>query len=179
MLLTHVSPSPHPLFSVPSNSTLPPFQPRKHHPGPPIPPFNARASKFHAIRSRLPPLNSHAACARFRLSRKPLATLHHLLDEHAHNTRLRAASTEQQLDCLCRRLADLQMEIDAYDIFHDIADALSQQQALFRAEAHNDALQLQSMYSVLHSESTFSSPSSISTPAHPAFVAFSLHRSLP
>ncbi|KAJ7224186.1 hypothetical protein GGX14DRAFT_557074 [Mycena pura] len=47
-----------------------PFRPRKRAPGPPLPRFNRRAVKFHAIHLRLPPLSSRAACARYRLGKK-------------------------------------------------------------------------------------------------------------
>ncbi|KAK7034900.1 hypothetical protein R3P38DRAFT_3493245 [Favolaschia claudopus] len=51
----------------------PPFRPRQpradtpHFPGPR---WNPRTAKFLAIRSKQPPLTSHAASARYRLGRK-------------------------------------------------------------------------------------------------------------
>ncbi|KAJ7032517.1 hypothetical protein C8F04DRAFT_654082 [Mycena alexandri] len=50
----------------------PPFRPRQRRAdAPPIPRWNPRAAKFLAIRDSQPPLTSRAACARFRLGRKP------------------------------------------------------------------------------------------------------------
>ncbi|KAJ7348576.1 hypothetical protein DFH08DRAFT_866182 [Mycena albidolilacea] len=53
---------------------IPPFQPRQRHRTTPIPAFNRRAAIFHGIRSRLPPLTSRAACARYRISIKTAAS---------------------------------------------------------------------------------------------------------
>ncbi|KAJ7025647.1 hypothetical protein C8F04DRAFT_1268943 [Mycena alexandri] len=54
--------SPHP--------RIPPFRGRQRVSDSPIPRFNPRAAKFYGIHSRLPPLTSRAACARYRLHRK-------------------------------------------------------------------------------------------------------------
>ncbi|KAF7368383.1 hypothetical protein MVEN_00160100 [Mycena venus] len=56
---------------APPSPRIPPFRPRQRRAdAPPIPRWNPRAAKFHAIRSRLPSPTSHAACARYRLGRK-------------------------------------------------------------------------------------------------------------
>ncbi|KAJ6464321.1 hypothetical protein DFH09DRAFT_1346833 [Mycena vulgaris] len=93
---THTRSTPPPNFFF-AAKTLPP---RQHLLGPPIPPFNARAVKFRAIRSRFSPGVSHAACAWFRLSRKLtlVVSLHRLLDAYAHNARARIESKIQHLD---------------------------------------------------------------------------------
>ncbi|KAJ7604224.1 hypothetical protein DFH06DRAFT_1255078 [Mycena polygramma] len=56
------STSPHP--------RIPPFRGRQRTSDSPLPRFNPRAAKFYAMRSRLPPLTSPAACARYRLGRE-------------------------------------------------------------------------------------------------------------
>ncbi|KAJ7925517.1 hypothetical protein B0H13DRAFT_2314321 [Mycena leptocephala] len=56
---------------VPPSPRISPFRPRQRRAdAPPIPRWNPRAAKFLAIRSRQPPVTSHAACARYRLGRK-------------------------------------------------------------------------------------------------------------
>ncbi|KAK6969515.1 hypothetical protein R3P38DRAFT_3141937 [Favolaschia claudopus] len=65
----------------------PPFRPRQpradapHFPGPR---WNPRTAKFLAIRSKQPPLTSHAACARYRLGRKTATKLHKFLRQLEH-----------------------------------------------------------------------------------------------
>ncbi|KAJ7804093.1 hypothetical protein B0H13DRAFT_635304, partial [Mycena leptocephala] len=61
---------------TPPHPHIPPFRGRQRVSDSPIPRFNPRAAKFYAIRSRLPPLTSRAACARYRLSRKTAIPLH-------------------------------------------------------------------------------------------------------
>ncbi|KAJ7698507.1 hypothetical protein B0H16DRAFT_1644935 [Mycena metata] len=69
--------SPHP--------RIPPFRGRQRVSDSPIPRFNPRAAKFYAIRSRLPPLTSRAACARYRIGRKTASSFHDIAAvEHLH-----------------------------------------------------------------------------------------------
>ncbi|KAJ7928234.1 hypothetical protein B0H13DRAFT_2311778 [Mycena leptocephala] len=74
--------------SVPPSPRISPFRPRQRRvDAPPIPRWNPRAVKFLAIRSRQPPVTSHAACARYRLGRKA-ADRHRTLTrrfDHAQN----------------------------------------------------------------------------------------------
>jgi len=58
--------------------STPPFRSRQRRIFSPIPRFNPRTVKFRAIRSRLPPLTSRTACARYRLGRRE-AVRHHAL----------------------------------------------------------------------------------------------------
>ncbi|KAJ6474614.1 hypothetical protein C8R47DRAFT_1221012 [Mycena vitilis] len=54
-------------------SRIPPFRGRQRTSDSPLPRYDPRAAKFYGIRSRLPPLTSPAACARYRLGRKNAA----------------------------------------------------------------------------------------------------------
>ncbi|KAJ7290649.1 hypothetical protein C8J57DRAFT_1276241 [Mycena rebaudengoi] len=90
---------------TPPHPHIPPFQRRQRPPGPPLPRFSQRAAKFYGIRSRLPPLTSRAACARFRLSRKTAAPPLEVHTADPHSAAIQYL--HNQLEKTQRQLVDL------------------------------------------------------------------------
>ncbi|KAJ7090160.1 hypothetical protein C8R44DRAFT_818231, partial [Mycena epipterygia] len=157
--------------TTPSHQRIPPFRPRQRAPGPPLPRFNPHAAKFHAISSRLPPLTSRAACARYRLSRRLAAP----------------PDTYAAIEHMHRRLGDLRTHlIHLLDIVPETipADAILTHAAsdirfLHRASSSRCVLEPPNQsYHIFDHPSSFSTPLQDHLKPAPSPCAVSLHKGI-